>query len=102
MAINLEKITLENQGDTHTINLTKGGSISSKEILINLNWSQGTGVKGFFSNLFGESKAIDLDLGCFYQLQDGQKSVIDGVQFAHGQGGPKDKLTKQGKYTGVP
>ena len=102
MAINLEKITLEKQGDTHTINLTKGGSVSSKEIIINLNWSQELEKKGFLSGLFGGSKAIDLDLGCFYQLNDGQKTVIDGLQFAHGQGGPKDRSSKQGKYTGIP
>jgi tellurite resistance protein TerA len=102
MAINLEKITLEKQGDTHTINLTKGGSISSKEIVINLNWSQEAEKKGIFSSLFGGNKAIDLDLGCFYQLSDGQKTVIDGLQFAQNQGGPKDRLTRQGRYTGIP
>lgn len=102
MAINLEKITIEKQGDTHKINLTKGENISSKEITINLNWSQETENKGFFSSLFGGSKAVDLDLGCFYQLQDDQKTVIDGLQFAQGQGGPKDRLTKQGKYTDKP
>lgn len=101
MAINLDKITLEKQGDSHTINLTKGGSISSKEIVINLNWSQGTDKKGFLSSLFGP-KPIDLDLGCFYQLNDGQKTVIDGLQFAQNQGGPKDRLTRQGRYTGIP
>jgi tellurite resistance protein TerA len=101
MAINLEKITLDKQGDTHTINLSKGGSISSKEIVINLNWSQGSDKKGFLSSLFGP-KSIDLDLGCFYQLNDGQKTVIDGLQFSQGQGGPKERSTKQGKYTGKP
>ena len=102
MDINLEKITLEKQGDTHTINLTKGGGISSKEIVINLNWSQGPEKKGFLSGLFGGSKAIDLDLGCFYELNDGQKTVIDGLQFSQGQGGPKERSSKQGKYTGIP
>jgi tellurite resistance protein TerA len=102
MAINLEKITLEKQGDSHTINLSKNGSISSKEIVINLNWTQDSGKKGFLSNIFSGSKAIDLDLGCFYSLKDGQKTVIDGIQFSHGQGGPKERSTKQGKYTGVP
>jgi len=101
MAINLEKITLEKQGDTHTINLTKGGSISSKEIVINLNWSQGNEKKGLLASFFGP-KPIDLDLGCFYQLNDGQKTVIDGLQFAQNQGGPKDRLTRQGRYTGIP
>jgi tellurite resistance protein TerA len=102
MAINLTKITLEKQGDSHKIDLTKGGSNSSKEIVINLNWSQEPKNKGFFSNLFGASVAVDLDLGCFYHLQDDQKTVIDGLQFAQGLGGPKDRSSKQGKYTGKP
>ncbi|GHV25064.1 hypothetical protein FACS1894176_02690 [Bacteroidia bacterium] len=96
MAINLNKITLEKQGDSHKIDLTKGGG-SSKEIVINLNWTQKT---GFWASL--TNSAIDLDLGCFFELRDGQKSVIDGLQFAHGLGGSKDRLTKQGRYTGSP
>jgi len=102
MAINLNKITLEKQGDSHKIDLTKGGSNSTKEIIINLNWSQEPQKKGFFANLFGGSGAVDLDLGCFYQLNDGQKTVIDGLQFSQGQGGPKDRSSKQGKYTDKP
>lgn len=102
MAINLNKITLEKQGDSHKIDLTKKGENSTKEIVINLNWSQEPQNKGFFSNLFGKAEAVDLDLGCFYELQDDQKSVIDGLQFAHGLGGSRDKLTKQGKYTDKP
>jgi tellurite resistance protein TerA len=102
MAINLSKITLEKQGDSHKIDLTKGGGNSLKEIIINLNWSQEPQKKGFFSNMFGSSGSVDLDLGCFYQLNDGQKTVIDGLQFSRERGGPKDKLTKQGKYTGKP
>lgn len=102
MTINLEKITLEKQGDIHKIDLTKGNSNTTKEIVINLNWTQGTEKKRFLSGFFSGSKDIDLDLGCFYKLNNGQKTVIDGVQFAHGQGGSKDKLTKQGRYTGIP
>jgi len=102
MAINLNKITLEKKGDSHKIDLTKGGSNSSKEIIINLNWSQEPKKKGFFAGLFGNSEAVDLDLGCFYELSDGQKTLIDGLQFAHGNGGPKDRATKQGRYTDKP
>lgn len=101
MAINLNKVTLEKQGDSHRIDLSKGNK-SNKEININLNWTQETPKKGFLSGLFGSSQGIDLDLGCFYLLNDGQKSVIDGIQFAHGQGGPRDRLTSQGRYTGIP
>jgi tellurite resistance protein TerA len=102
MAINLEKITLEKQGDSHKIDLTKKGDNSAKEIIINLNWSQETAKKGFWSSLFSVNSAIDLDLGCFYELTIGKKSVIDGLQFAHGGGGPKDTSTRQGCYTGAP
>jgi len=103
MAINLNKVTLEKQGDSHKIDLTKrSGSLSSKEIVINLNWSQEKQKKGFFASFFGGDSSIDLDLGCFYELNDGQKSVIDGLQFAHGNGGTKDRLSKQGRYTGAP
>lgn len=97
MAINLNKITLEKQGDSHKIDLTKGGDNVSKEIVINLNWTQ---KKGFWASL--TNSAIDLDLGCFYELRDGQKSVIDGLQFAHGQGGPKNRVTRQGCYSQKP
>ena len=105
MSINLNKITLEKQGDSHKIDLTKGGSDLSKEITINLNWSQPEKKKGFWgtvSSLLGGSGEIDLDLGCFYELSDGRKSVIDGLQFAQGGGGPKNKLTRQGCYTEAP
>jgi tellurite resistance protein TerA len=102
MAINLNKITLEKQGDSHKIDLTKKGDNFSKEIIINLNWSQGSKKKGFWSSMFSENSAIDLDLGCFYELTDEKKSVIDGLQFAHGQGGSKNQLTRQGRYTDTP
>jgi tellurite resistance protein TerA len=102
MAINLEKITLEKQGDSHKIDLTKKGDNSAKEIIINLNWSQETAKKSFWSSFFSVNSAIDLDLGCFYELSDGKKSVIDGLQFAHGGGGPKEILSRQGHYTGTP
>jgi tellurite resistance protein TerA len=97
MAINLTKITLEKQGDSHKINLTKGSSTTPKEIVINLNWKQKSGIWAKLTK-----SAIDLDLGCFFELRDGQKSVIDGLQFAHGQGGGRDQFTRQGCYSGKP
>src|SRR6218665_1266985 len=100
MAINLQKVTIEKQGDTHSIDLTKKDN--NKEFVINLNWSQGETKKGFFASLLGGNNAIDLDLGCFYELADGQKNVIDGVQFSKGNGGPRDRKTRQGRYTDAP
>ena len=90
-------IRLEKTGDTHKIDLTKRGDNPSKEILINLNWSQ---KKGFWASLTNTN--IDLDLGCWYELRDGSKSCIDALQFAHGQGGYKNQLTRQGCYIQKP
>ncbi len=88
-------IVLAKSGDSHRINLEKGKPIKG-EIKINLDWSK----VGFFKKLFGG--AIDLDLGCFCELRDGDKCVIDGLQFAHGKGGPRNKVTRQGCYTYLP
>jgi len=100
MAINLNKVTLEKQGDSHKIDLTKKGDSASKEIVINLNWFQEK--QSGWSKFWSGDKSIDLDLGCWYELRDGRKSCIDGLQFAHGQGGAKNQLTRQGCYTQKP
>jgi tellurite resistance protein TerA len=100
MAINLNKITLEKQGDSHKIDLTKRSESVSKEIIINLNWSQGQ--QSGWSKFWSGDKSIDLDLGCWYELRDGSKSCIDGLQFAQGQGGGKNQFTKQGCYIQKP
>lgn len=72
MAINLNKITLEKQGDCHRIDLTKRSSGSAQEIVINLNWTKNRGAKkGFLMSLFSGKSDIDLDLGCFWQLAEG-------------------------------
>ena len=103
MAINLSKITLEKQGDTHRIDLTKRSAGSSKEIVINLNWSKGGNAqKGFLAKLLSGNSDIDLDLGCFWELRDGTHCVIDGIQFAHGQGGGRNQCTNQGCYASPP
>lgn len=88
-------IELRKSGDKHRINLDKTAKFPG-EIKINLDWSKG----GFLKQMFGG--AVDLDLGCFYELKDGTKSVIDGLQFAHNQGGPRDRVTRQGCYTQKP
>lgn len=95
--VSLNKITLEKKGDSHKIDLSKS---ADKQITINLNWNQKES-KGFFSSLF-KDKSIDLDLGCYWQLQDGTASLIDGVQFSHGRGGSRNTLTRQGCYTQAP
>ena len=56
------------------VSLVKRGS-SLGEIVINLNWSQPSPKRGFFSRFM--SRGIDLDLACLYELKDG---TIGGVQ----------------------
>lgn len=89
-------IVLEKSGDQHRINLEKGGSSFSSEIIINLDWSKG----GVLKQMFGG--AIDLDLGCFYEMRDGSKMLIDGLQFSHGRGGNRHQVTRQGCYNQKP
>ena len=93
-------IKLEKQGDSHKIDLTKKSDTPSKEIIINLNWAQEQ--QSGWSKFWSGDKSIDLDLGCWYELRDGNKSCIDGLQFAQGQGGSKNQLTRQGCYTQKP
>ncbi len=89
-------IELRKPGDRHRINLEKTKAFPG-EIKIHLDWSKG----GFLKKLFGGS-SVDLDLGCFYELKDGSKMLIDGLQFSHGRGGGKDQVTRQGCYTQKP
>ena len=89
-------IILEKSGDKHRINLDKTSSIIG-EIKINLDWSKG----GFLKRIFWGGD-IDLDLGCFYELRDGRKMLIDGLQFSRGRGGERHQQTRQGCYTQSP
>ena len=90
-------IILEKGGDTHRINLEKReGKPVLGEIVINLDWNKG----GFLKSLFGG--AVDLDLGCFYELRNGQKMLTDGLQFSHNRGGDRHHVTRQGCYDKAP
>ena len=66
------------------VELRKGQKVNldkaSGEILINLNWHKGQGKKGLFS-LFGNksSGAIDLDLGCLFELKNGLKGSVQAL-----------------------
>lgn len=73
--VSLSKVTLEKAGQT--VSLEKRGS-SFGEITINLNWSRGR--KGFF----GGGSAIDLDLGCLFELSGGRKGVVQALGNAFG------------------
>ena len=68
--VNLSKVSLEKKGQT--VSLEKRGT-SFGQIVVNLNWSRGK--RGFFSS----AGAIDLDLGCLLEMQDGRKSVVQAL-----------------------
>ena len=69
-SISLSKVTLIKKGDG--ISLEKK-SKEHGQILINLNWTQGK------KSLFGFGKAIDLDLGCLFELKDGSKLCVQAL-----------------------
>ncbi|WP_267387287.1 TerD family protein [Sphingomonas sp. GC_Shp_3] len=72
--VSLAKVTLEKRGQT--VSLEKRGT-SFGEITVNLNWSRGR------RGLFGGG-AIDLDLGCLFELADGRKGAVQAVGRAFG------------------
>lgn len=94
-----KKITLDNRGQKHHIPLLKKGE--SREIVCNLNWTEKRKNQGFLSKLF-KSDGIDLDLGVYYELKNGQSSLIDGLQFSKGRGGGRSQVTRQGSYDFEP
>ncbi|WP_334184935.1 TerD family protein [Novosphingobium sp.] len=69
--VSLKKITLEKTNST--VSLKKTGSTFG-EIVLNLNWNQGSG-RGFF----GGAKKLDLDLGVLFEMQDGYCGVIQAL-----------------------
>lgn len=79
--VNLNKITLTK--DRPSVSLTKNDQPPSGTMRVNLNWSRGK------RGLFG-GKAVDLDLGCLYQLRNGDKGVVQslGRTFGNLHGAP--------------
>lgn len=67
-SISLQKITLDKQGSSTRISLKKGGG--SDPIRVNLNWDKGGG--------FLRASA-DLDLGCMYVMNNGDRGVIQAL-----------------------
>jgi len=65
------------------INLEKKTGAGLGEILINLNWNQTIPKRGLFNELLG-SKPIDLDLGCLYEMKNGNKRCVQALGKAFG------------------
>ena len=75
MAISLEK--------GKKVSLQKGSQAGLGEILVNLNWNARPVKKGLFGML-GGGQGIDLDLGCLFELKDGQKGAVQALGNAFG------------------
>lgn len=79
--VSLSKITLEKRGDKVSLEKSKGGGFG--RIRVNLNWNQRPAVEkgGFLSRMVGGNKgsAIDLDLGCLFELADGRKGGVQAL-----------------------
>ena len=74
--LNLSKVTLDKTRSS--ISLAKT-TADFGEIRVNLNWHKGSG-GGFFSR----SKGIDLDVGCLYELRNGDKGAVQALGNAFG------------------
>ena len=49
------------------------------EIVINLNWNRGNQRKRLLSAFSKKDSAIDLDLGCLYEMKDGRKGSVQAL-----------------------
>lgn len=77
-SINLTKITLEK---SKSVSLEKRDGQDFGDIILNLNWAQGQKKAGFF----GSSKSLDLDLGCLFEMENGQMGVVQALGNAFGR-----------------
>jgi tellurite resistance protein TerA len=69
--ISLSKVTLDKTRSSISLEKTAAGF---GEIKVNLNWNKRSS-GGFFKS----STSIDLDVGCLYELQDGEKGVVQAL-----------------------
>lgn len=89
--VSLSKITLDKTRSSISLEKTAAGF---GEIRVNLNWNRRSDSKGggFFS--MRKNSAIDLDVGCLFELQDGHKGAVQALGNAFGSlhGEPYIKL----------
>jgi len=69
--ISLSKVTLDKTRSSISLEKTAAGF---GEIKVNLNWNKGS-TGGFFKR----SQSVDLDVGCLYELQDGEKGIVQAL-----------------------
>lgn len=87
--VSLGKVTLEKRGQSQKVSLSKGGGAQDM-IHINLNWDEGK------KSWFGGGEDVDLDLGCMFEMTNGDKGCIQplGGYFGDQWDSPYIKLDK--------
>ncbi len=95
-SVSLSKVTLDKTRSSISLDKSPAGF---GEIRVNLDWTRSTdGEKaggGLFGGLLGKrDTAVDLDLGCLFELRDGHKGVVQalGESFGHLRYEPYIKL----------
>jgi tellurite resistance protein TerA len=84
--VSLSKVTLTKSSPT--VSLTKQGSGGGR-LHVNLNWTarpaEQAQPKGFLKRMAAAGQpALDLDLGCLFELSNGQKGVVQALGNAFG------------------
>ncbi|MCM1452327.1 MAG: hypothetical protein NC102_08705 [Clostridium sp.] len=90
-------MTLNKNGESATIALPQN---IDGEIRIKLTWTKDTNA-GFFQRMLG-ADSVDLDLGCYYELANGERTLIDCLQFVADGFSPSSEHSKQGCYDEEP
>lgn len=80
-SVSLSKITLDKTRSSISLDKSPTGF---GEIRVNLDWNRSPGDEkakgGLFGGLLGKrSTAVDLDLGCLFELRDGYKGVVQAL-----------------------
>ena len=74
--VNLSKVSLSKERPSISLS-KKGGAFGT--VAVNLNWNRGTpAAKGLFGRSRGGG-AVDLDLGCLYEMADGRKGAVQAL-----------------------
>jgi len=79
-AIEPAKVTLEKRGSSQKVSLKKRGS---SVIHVNLNWDSGSGKRSWLGVV--DNSGVDLDLGCMFELETGEKGVIQPLGGVYGE-----------------
>jgi len=74
--VSLSKVTLTKNAPTVSLSKQAGGNVGG-ELRVNLNWNSRPVSGGLFKRQ--ASAAIDLDLGCLYELRNGRKGVVQAL-----------------------